>query len=85
VAIQVQIQALIVEGAVVVGEGATERSNTESNIEVAKPPVFNEEAERVEGFITVCRIYLRMRMREATVEKQIQWVLSYVQRGSADV
>jgi len=41
-----------------------ERSNTGSNIEVAKPPVFNGEAGRVEGFITVCRSYLRIRMRE---------------------
>ena len=26
-----------------------------------------------------------MRMREATIEKQIQWVLSYVQEGLADI
>jgi len=26
-----------------------------------------------------------MKMREATVEEQVQWVLSYVQGGSADV
>jgi len=61
----VQIQALIAGGAI-------ERSNTGSNIEVAKPPVFNGEVERVGGFITVYRLYLRMRIREATVEKQIQ-------------
>ena len=62
-----------------------ERSNIRSNIEVAKPLVFNREAGRVEKFITVCRLYLRIRMREATVEEQIQWVLLYVQEGSADV
>jgi len=62
-----------------------ERSNTGSNIKVAKPLVFNGEAGRVEGFITACRLYLRMRMREATVEEQIQWVLLYVQGGSADI
>jgi len=67
----VQIQALIAEGAI-------KRSNTGSNIEVAKPPVFNGEVGRVEGFITVYRLYLRMRIREAIVEEQIQWVLSYV-------
>jgi len=49
-----------------------------SNIEMVNPPMFNGEASRVGGFITVCRLYLRMRMRGATVEEQIQWVLLYV-------
>ena len=40
---------------------------------------------RVAGFITACKLYIRMRMREETVEGQIQWILSYVQEGSADV
>jgi len=48
-----------------------EESNTEPNIEVAKPPVFNGEAGRVEGFIMAYRLYLRMKMREAMVEEQI--------------
>jgi len=30
-------------------------------------------------------LYLRMKMREVTVEEQVQWVLSYVQGGSVDV
>jgi len=47
-------------------------SNTGPNIEVAKLPVFNREAERVGGFITVYRLYLRMKMREAMVEEQVQ-------------
>jgi len=55
-----------------------EESNIESNIEVAKPPVFNGETSKVGEFITVCKLYLRM--RETTVEEQIQWVLSYVQK-----
>jgi len=49
-----------------------EGSNTRSNIEVAKPPVCNGEAERMEEFITACRLYLRIRMRGAIVDKQIQ-------------
>ena len=70
-AIQAQIQAMII-GRVVGGGGKTEGSNTESNIKIAKLPVFNEEAERVRRFITTYRLHLRMRIREATIEEQIQ-------------
>ena len=82
-----QIQTLLAVG----GGGArsTERGTTGSNIgsqmEMAKPAIFNGEAGRVGGFVITCRLYLRMKMREATVEEQVQWVLSYVQEGSADV
>jgi len=68
---------LIAEGAVV-ERGATDGSNTGSNIEVAKPPVFNGEAGRVGEFIMACRLYLRIKMREAMVEEQIQWILLYI-------
>jgi len=54
-------------------------------MKVAKPAIFNGEAERIGEFVIACRLYLRMKMRKATVEEQVQWVLSYVQRGSADV
>jgi len=76
VVIQVQIQALITRGA---GTGkGTEEFNTRSHMEVAKPLIFNREGGKVGGFITACRLYLRMKMREATVEEQVQWVLSFV-------
>ena len=58
------------------------KSNTGSNIEVAEPQVFNK---KILDFITVCKLFLRIRMREAVVEKQIQWVLSYIQGKSADM
>ena len=54
-------------------------------MEVVKPAIFNGEAGRVGGFITACRLYIKMKLRGNTVEKQVQWVLTYVQGGSADV
>ena len=73
---QVQLQALITGGAV--GGRGTEGSNIGSHMEVAKPPVFNGEAGRVGEFIIACKLYLRIQMREPTVEEQVQWILSYV-------
>ena len=56
-----------------------------SHMEVAKLATFNREAERVEGFIMACRLCIKMKLRGNTVEEQVQWVLTYVQGGSADV
>ena len=33
----------------------------------------------------VCKLYGKAKMRGVLVEEQIQWVLLYVQRGTADV
>ena len=74
-----QIQALLAAG------GGAERGTTGPKVEVATPAIFNGEAGKVGGFITVCRLFLRMKMRGATVEEQVQWVLSYMQGGLADV
>ena len=70
-----QIQALL-EGGARVGEGATE---------VAKPQIFDGMSSKVAGFITACKLYIRMKLREELVEGQVQWILSYVQGGTADV
>ena len=54
-------------------------------MEVAKPVIFNGRAGRVGGFISACKLYIKMRLRGNTVEEQIQWILTYVQGGLADV
>jgi len=72
-AIQAQIQALL--AAVGGGGGAGDAargSNMGSQLEVAKPAIFNEEAGKVGGFISACKIYIRNRMRRDTVEGQVQ-------------
>ena len=84
-AMQAQIQALLVAQGGVGAGGAAMGSNMGSHMEVAKPAIFNGEAGRIGGFITACRLYIKMRLRGNMVEEQIQWVLTYVQGGSADV
>ena len=67
---QVQIQALLAGVAREAGRGG--------GAEVAKSQIFDGTLSRVAGFITACKLYIRMKMREELVEGQIQWILSYV-------
>ena len=85
VVMQAQIQALLAAAGGAGGERGATESNMGSHMEVAKPAIFNREAGRVGGFITVCRLYIKMKLRGNMVEEQVQWVLTYVQGGSADV
>jgi len=52
--------------------------NTGSNIEVAKLQIFNRKAGKVLGFLIAYRLYIKIRMKEATIVEQIQWVLLHV-------
>jgi len=79
-AMQAQIQALLAAvGGVAMG------TNAGSQMEVAKPDIFNGEAGKVGGFVSACKIYIKNKLRGETVEGQVQWAFSYMQGGSADV
>ena len=47
--------------------------------EVVRPPTFDGILSKILEFITVYKLYIKMKMREVAVEEQIQWVLSYMQ------
>ena len=81
-AMQAQIQALLAAQG---GGGAGTGPNAGVHMKVAKLAIFIREAGMMGGFIMACRLYLKMKMRGTSVEEQVQWMLSYVQGGSADV
>jgi len=80
---QVQIQALFAA----VGGAAEGRGGEVGirNIKVAKPQLFDETPSKVVGFVTGYKLYIRNKLTGATVEAQVQWILSFVQGGSANM
>jgi len=47
------------------------RPNTKSNVKVAKPQIFNRKAGKVSGFLIAYKLYIRMRIRDVIMKKQI--------------
>ena len=72
---QAQIQLLLVvervarEQAVVAGKGF--QPNTESNVEITKPQIFDRTTNKILVFLTACKLYIKMKMRNTTVKKQV--------------
>ena len=40
---------------------------------------------KVSRFVGAYKLYIKMRLRKSSVEEQVQWILSYVQGGLADI
>ena len=66
-------------------QGGEDGRRIAEETEVAKPQIFDGTPSKVSGFMGACKIYIKTRLREASVEAQINWVLSFVQGGSADI
>ena len=81
---QAQIQALLV-GGVGGGEAILREVGRGGGAKIAKPQIFDGTKSKVAGFISACKLYIRIRLRKELVEGQIQWILSYIQGGTADM
>ena len=47
------------------------KPNSGSQTKMVRPSLFNEKVNKVERFVIIYKLYLKMRMKETTVEEQI--------------
>jgi len=45
------------------------RLNTGSNRNMAKPLIFNKKVNKILEFLMVCKLYIKIKMRDASVEE----------------
>ena len=64
-----QLQEQIVVLTVQIG-GSVGRATV--GMKVARPQMFDGTLSKVSGLVMACKLYIKMKMREAVVEKQIQ-------------
>ena len=67
---QAQIQALVAAQAGEVVAVEISQPNTRSSINIAKPLIFNGKVSKVSGFLTACRLFIRIKMRNNSVKEQ---------------
>ena len=68
----VVLQAIIAQAGLGEAEEAAVFVRPNTQVEVVRPQEFNGSSRKVAGFITVCKLYICMKMRGVTVEEQIQ-------------
>jgi len=68
---QAQIQALLAGGAGGGEEEVAREAERGKGVEVVKPQIFDGILSRVIRFITACKLYIRMKMREELIEGQV--------------
>jgi len=52
-------------------EAVVFQPNMELNIDIAKLPTFSGNIRKVLGFLTVCRLFIRIKMRNDLVKGQV--------------
>ena len=50
------------------------RPNIRFNSKIAKLPTFDEDTNKVTGFVTVYKLYIRIRIKKILVKKQCQYI-----------
>jgi len=68
---QIATLQMLIAQASLGGEAAISKYNTRSNIEVAKLQTFNREVSKVSDFLTACKLFIILMMRDVAVEEQI--------------